>query len=160
VFHHILLATDFSEASERALELAAGLGAAHRARVTVLHVYPSYDAKMPEVAVASARKWPGVVRAQAKIDWIVERLRARGLKAEGALRFGILPERIADVARELGADVIVTGTRARKGLAHWWYGSIVEELLRESRVPVLAAVEHDRDDLPLERDNVIQLRRP
>jgi nucleotide-binding universal stress UspA family protein len=159
VFQHILLATDFSEASERAVELAAGLGRALRARVTVLHVYPSASATPPQLA-AAARAWPGAIRAQARIDRTVDRVRARGVEADGMLRFGLLPERIVEVALELAADLIVVGTHGRKGLARMWYGSFAEEVLRESHIPVLAAVPHDRaDDVPYARDNVIELRR-
>ena len=159
MFQHILLATDFSDASERAAELAAGLGRTLRARVTVLHVYDCASATSPALT-AAARAWPGAIRAQAQIDRTVDRLRARGVQAHGMLRFGLLPERIVEVALKLGADVIVVGTHGRKGLARFWYGSFAEEVLRESHIPVLAAVPLDRgDDVSYARDNVIELRR-
>jgi nucleotide-binding universal stress UspA family protein len=157
VFHHILLATDFSGASERAHELAASLGRALRARLTVLHVYESADATSPAMAVARERSWPGAIRARAEIDRTVDRLRAGGLKVDGALRFGILPERIVEAALEIGADLIVTGTRGRKGLARVWYGSVAEAVLRHSPIPVLAAVPRERDDVSCEHENVVQL---
>jgi nucleotide-binding universal stress UspA family protein len=157
VIDHILLATDFSDMSDRAMELAAGLARALRARVTVVHVYETAEAASPATAVAAVRTWPRAIRARAEIDRIVDWFRARGVKAEGALRFGLLPERILEVVREIGADLIVTGTHARKGVARFWYGSVAEQILRQSPIPVLAAVPRDCDELSCEPENVVQL---
>jgi len=160
VFHHILLATDFSDASEAALELAAGLARAVGARVTVLHVCETSEARSPATARVAERTWPRAIRARTEIERAVDRLRARGVSAEGALRFGLLPERIVEIAREIGADLVVTGTHARKGLERFWYRSVAEEFLRHSPIPILAAVPRERDDeLPCEPANVVQLRR-
>ena len=63
----ILLATDLTLASERALDLATGLSRSLRARLTVVHVYavsPSTLAGTPP-AVAE-RTWPGGVRARGR----------------------------------------------------------------------------------------------
>ena len=135
----ILLATDLTLASERALDLAAGLSRSLRARLTVVHVYavsPSTLAGTPP-AVAE-RTWPGGVRARAALDAVAERLRARGLRVESSLRFGAVREQIVEAAIESGSGLIVTGTHARKGLARLWHVSVAEEVVRHSPVPVLA----------------------
>jgi nucleotide-binding universal stress UspA family protein len=165
VFDHVLLATDFSSASERALEAAAVLARDLRARLTVLHVYPVFSTS-PEIA---ERTWPGGIRSRARLDRVVDDLRGRGLHVEGALRFGHPPGEIVEVAIERGADLIVTGTHGRTGLARIWYGSVAEQVARRSPIPVLALpistgtsgavlrrqrVGHD-DAI---RDNVIHLR--
>jgi nucleotide-binding universal stress UspA family protein len=54
------------------------------------------------------------------------------------LRLGVPWEHIVAVASEVGADVIVTGTHGRHGLAHAFYGSVAERVVQESRIPVLA----------------------
>jgi nucleotide-binding universal stress UspA family protein len=159
VFDHILLATDFSQASERAIDVASGLARALRARVTVVHVYEYSEAASPATAIAAQRTWPRVVRARAEIDRTVNRLRADGVNAEGALRFGLLPDPIVEIASEIGADLIVTGTNARKGVARLWHGSIAEQVLRHSPIPVLAAVPRDGDEDSCDLANVVQLRR-
>jgi nucleotide-binding universal stress UspA family protein len=134
VFAHLLLATDFSSHSERALEGAAALARDLRARVTVLHVYPVFSAT-PELA---ERRWPGGVRARARLDRLVDELRRRGLHAEGVLRFGHPPEQVVEAALDRGADLVVTGTRARRGFARFWYGSVAEQVARRSPVPVVS----------------------
>jgi len=153
VFDHILLATDLSRASERAAEVAAGLTRAYGARLTVLHVYEVSSATLAGTPHEVAeRTWPGGVRARTELDRVVNRLRGRGLRADGALRFGSVAEGIFEVALERRVDLIVTGTHGRKGLARAWYGSIAEQIIRGSAVPVLV--------VPETIDNVLRLRRP
>ena len=168
MFRHVLLATDFSEASDRALDVAMGLARAVRARVTVLHVYETGDVTSPGGAAAAERTWPGAIRARAGVERAVGRLGARGVSAHGILRFGLLPDAIVEVAHEVGADLIVTGTRARKGLARAWHGSVAEGVVRHSPIPVLTAapvptgVPRDGGAVSREAempDNVIRLRR-
>jgi nucleotide-binding universal stress UspA family protein len=134
VFEHVLLATDFSDASERALAAAADLTGALRARLTVLHVYPLHTT----TTGVAERTWPGGIRARARLDRVVAGLRARGLRVDGALRFGFPPEQIVQGALETGADLIVTGTRRRRGFARMWHGSVSHEVARDSPIPVLA----------------------
>jgi nucleotide-binding universal stress UspA family protein len=134
VFDHVLLATNFSSASEPALEAAAVLARDLRARLTVLHVYPAFSTT-PDIA---ERTWPGGIRSRASLDRIVDDLRGRGLAVEGALSFGHPPSEIVKVALERGADLILTGKSGRRGLARVWYGSVAEEVARSSPIPVLA----------------------
>ena len=165
MFDHVLLATDFSSASEPALEAAAVLARDLRARLTVLHVYPAFS-PTPDIA---ERTWPGGIRSRASLDRIVNDLRGRGLAVEGALRFGHPPSEIVEVALERGADLIVTGKSGRRWLARIWYGSVAEEVARRSPIPVLAlpipttsgAAPGRQRVGPDEviRDNVIHLRR-
>ncbi len=153
MFRHVLIATDLSDVSERALDVAAGLSRALRARLTVLHVY---EASLSMVAGADAavaeRTWPGAIRARARLDRAVDPLRASGLDVEGALRLGFPPEQIVEGALEREVDLIVMGTRGRKGLARLWYPSVAAQVVRSSPIPVLML----RGD---GRDNVIPLRR-
>jgi nucleotide-binding universal stress UspA family protein len=159
VFDHLLLATDLSETSERATELAADLARAVRARVTVLHVFETSEAAAPAMALAAELTWPGAIAARAEIDRTVRRLRAQGVTAEGVLRFGLLPERIIETARDIEADLIVAGTHARKGLARLWHRSLAEHLLRHGPIPILAAGPRDADEVSSVPENVVQLRR-
>lgn len=153
MFRHVLIATDFSDVSERALEVAARLSRALGARLTVLHVYGVSPATMASADAAIAeRTWPGAIRARARLDRVVDRLRASGLDVDGALRLGFPPEQIVEGALERDADLIVTGTRGRKGLARLWYPCVAAEVVRSSPIPVLTL----RGD---GRDNVIPLRR-
>jgi nucleotide-binding universal stress UspA family protein len=153
MFHHILLATDLSLASDGALGVAAALTRASGGRLTVVHVYEATASALAGTAPAVAeRTWPGGVRARRALDGVVDRLRARGLRADGSVRFGMVADQIFDAALERGADLIVMGTGRRRGLARVWYGSVAERVVRGATVPVLAVPGAGAPD------NVVQLR--
>jgi nucleotide-binding universal stress UspA family protein len=56
---------------------------------------------------------------------------------EPVLRCGAAGRTIVDVTVELGADLVVLGTRGQSGLQHWMMGSTAERVVRRSNVPVL-----------------------
>ncbi len=139
MFHHILLANDLSSASERAVCVAADLTRAHGGRLTVVYVYEATASTVGDTAPAVAeRTWPGGVRARRALDGVVDRLRARGLQADGSLRFGMVADQIFAAALERRVDLIVMGTGQRRGFARVWYGSVAERVVRGATVPVLA----------------------
>jgi len=151
MFRQILLATDFSDASERAGRLAAELARASSARLIVLHVYEVSTQTLADTPADEAeRTWPGVTRARRRLDRVIAELLATGLRAEGIVRVGAVPARIAQVALGEGVDLIVTGTHGRRGFARVWWGSVAEQVLRCSIAPVLA--------VPVEQSNLIQVR--
>jgi len=138
VFRHILLATDLTPTSERAHESAASLALIFGARMTVLHVY------LPPALVASASALTSVDLvgpcgdgAQAQLDRLVWRLRQKRIRSESVLRCGMPCEQIVRLVYEVGADLVVTGTRGRHGIAHAYYGSVAEKVVQWSPVSVL-----------------------
>ena len=139
MFSHVLLATDLTDASERAQETAANLAVAFGARLTVVHV-----CEAPPFALAGTSEsgvdlvGPCSDAREVELDRLVWRLRKRAIHAKGVLRLGVPWEHIVAVAVEVGADLVVTGTHGRHGVAHAFYGSVAERVVQESPIPVLA----------------------
>jgi len=155
MFHHLLLATDLSDASACALGVAAALTRADGGRLTVVHVYEATASALGDTPPAVAeRTWPGGGRARRALDVVMDRLRARGLRADGSLRFGAVADQIFAAALERRVDLIVMGTGRRRGLARVWYGSVAERVVRGATVPVLAVPDAGA------QDNVVRLRPP
>jgi nucleotide-binding universal stress UspA family protein len=50
---------------------------------------------------------------------------------------------VTDLAKEIGADLIVMGTRGATGLKHIFLGSVAERTLRIAPCPVLTVKETD-----------------
>jgi nucleotide-binding universal stress UspA family protein len=136
----ILAATDFSAGAERALQWARALSEAFSADLVILHVL--------DLSLAGAAGLPTELAAMPAVGQLMDRLRseataemtkvaARHPRARTLLREGSPRQTILDVAREVGADVIVVGTHGRTGLAHVFFGSVAEHVVRHSRVPVL-----------------------
>ena len=140
-----LIATDLTEASAEALR--AGLMLARRlgASATVLHVTaPARPGRAPFVPLDEReavfyQELAERERAAARriLDEQLERYRAEGTPVETVVVPGDPLEVILSMARTGGADLVVTGTHGRKGLAHALLGSVAERCVREAPCPVL-----------------------
>ncbi len=85
----------------------------------------------------------------------VNRLRERGVQAEGHFAFGYPIDEIANLAAELKVDLVVVGHRRRSGLSRWWMGSGNTQLLDRVDCSILVACsspEEQRAEIARERD--------
>jgi nucleotide-binding universal stress UspA family protein len=138
IFKHVLAATDFSEASERALALAVEMARSPGSDLTVVHtcevpVYAYTDMSFAPLDLLS----PIVDVAKEKLTELMGRLATVCPGAKSVLEVGVPWEQILGVAAETGADLIVMGTHGRRGVAHALLGSVAEKVVRLSPVPVL-----------------------
>jgi universal stress protein A len=137
----ILVPTDFSPASALALDAAALLAKQFSARVTLLHVFDA----TPFTLYGGPIGAPGVSGVGPDIEARIhgELTRARdehfaGLNAETALVLSTSPsEAICELAKKIGADMIVIATHGRTGLTHLLIGSVAERVVRHAPCPVL-----------------------
>ncbi len=139
VFEHVLVATDFSEASKPALDLAVALSRESSA-LHVVHVceLPVYLDVGPPVDLVT----PLVEAAEARLGDLVTSLRSLQPRVHAIVKLGAPWEQILAAADEVGADLIVVGTHGRRGFAHAMLGSVAERVVRASRVPVLTVGAH------------------
>jgi nucleotide-binding universal stress UspA family protein len=138
----ILVATDFSECAEQALDYAVALAGVLDAKIHLLNVIVIPAMGIPEVGIAvSSTLIESTARTQqAELD-----KRAAGHAAAGIetlLRTGDARDVILDAAREIGADLIVMGTHGRRGVRRALIGSIAESVVRTAPCPVLTIREH------------------
>jgi len=132
----ILVATDFSEGSDQALERAIQLAKDTGSRLAIVHaIEPAIDFPL----AATYTEVGGGYYATVDLA-----LAARATKAAKAgvvcttkILEGAVATEIADFAREIGATMIVQGTHGRTGLAHVLLGSIAEKVVRQATCPVL-----------------------
>jgi nucleotide-binding universal stress UspA family protein len=73
--------------------------------------------------------------AKTYIDSQVDTLIGEGLTTTGVVLRGYAAAAIDSVAKE--GDLIVMASHGRTGVRRWFLGSVAEEVLRQSRVPVL-----------------------
>jgi nucleotide-binding universal stress UspA family protein len=139
-FNRILVATDFSEASRDALDLARALAHESGADLTVMHTceVPAYT----DFAVPVDLITPLAELGQSKLDNLLPSIRAECPDAKGVIKVGVSWEQILAVAAEVRADLIVMGTHGRRGIAHAIMGSVAERVVRLSAVPVLTVRSH------------------
>jgi nucleotide-binding universal stress UspA family protein len=137
----VLVPLDGSEAALAALDPAGAgnLAAALAAEVLLLHVvapgpsWPPFGSRGG--GSGGAADDPAAARGQLEDSVVV--LRDRGLSAQSLLESGPPAPTIARVAAEQGVDAIAMATHGRTGLARLVMGSVADETLRRSPVPVL-----------------------
>jgi nucleotide-binding universal stress UspA family protein len=141
MFKHILIPTDGSEASKRALEKGAGLAKALGAKVILMTaiepypvgmmggVYRSEDNPMHQAARDAAAHWLDEAHGLiAKYDLVVQ----RHISEHASIYQGIL-----EAAKLLGADLIVMGTHGAGALERLIVGSQTQRVLAHTAIPVL-----------------------
>jgi nucleotide-binding universal stress UspA family protein len=136
----ILVAVDFSEHSEAAVEAAIDLARSLGARIHVVHAFhlPIQIVSPYEVAIPDPYLEETRAAARQKLAAVVERIRAGGLPAEAHLSEVPAAQAIAGVAEKVGADLIAMGTRGLTGLRHVLLGSVTERTMRLAPCSVLA----------------------
>ena len=135
MYDRILLPTDGSDASSRAVEQAVGLARETSADLHVLFVLEDipYAPEMMDDAVEGQLREIG----EAAIEEIEERAEAAGVDLVTEMREGVPHETILEYAEEADVDAIVMGTHGRSGLDRYLLGSVTERVVRSAEVPVL-----------------------
>jgi len=139
-FRAIVVPTDFSDHSLRALSYALGLAGKYDADVKILFV------NEPGLQV-SDMAWVGVderslkdehvKEARANLDKIVREQIPPDMAVEAIIRSGDAVDEIIAYADEVNADLIVMATHGRTGLSHMLMGSTAEQVIRRASCPVL-----------------------
>ena len=140
VIRRILVATDFSPASESAVDYAALLALALWPSVHVIHVVE--EPFSPDVPVLREQLR---LEAESRLISVKDRFAGRCSCITAEVRFGTPTDAIITAALHHGADLIIMGTHGRTGLSHLVHGSVAERVIRGARCPVLAVRAVDAD---------------
>jgi nucleotide-binding universal stress UspA family protein len=135
----ILLATDGSREADLAATTAADLAKGTDSELHVVHVgpfMPMLFSTMEEEPARMARE------ARKTLDDAVGRLGAAGDEvARAHLKVGGASEEIVALAEELGAGLIVMGSRGRGGIRRALMGSVSDSVVRHAHCPVMVVRE-------------------
>jgi nucleotide-binding universal stress UspA family protein len=142
----ILVAVDFSDQGDLALDAAVGFAEQLGAELHLVHaldtripVMTPYEVAIPATFLDQARR-----DAASKLETLVQKLATDGMTATSHLREAPAASAIIDVADEIEADLIVMGTRGHTGLKHVLLGSVAERTLREASCSVLIVKDSHR----------------
>jgi nucleotide-binding universal stress UspA family protein len=145
---HLLAPLDGSQLAEQALPYAEHLARSGPAEVTLLYVEPAQ-----EVATLSRNPRASLREANRKdvevyLDSIKSGLAGAGVQVQTKTRIGHPAEQITDEAEEESVDLIVISSHGRTGLARWALGSVADQVLHASPVPVLVIPSQVSGDVP------------
>jgi len=147
----ILIPTDLSEHSRRAMVYGCWLATEQKASLVMLHVANEFHASEfysdDWSFVQLDGKWPvDRVLAEASLDLsrFLEPSIASLKKCTRVSKrvvLGSVPQQIAAVAEEEKADLVIMSPRRHAGLRHWLFGSVTDQVTRLSPCPVLSIAE-------------------
>jgi nucleotide-binding universal stress UspA family protein len=146
MYDHILVPTDGSTGTDRAVEHALDLAEAYDADLHVLYVVnTSAYSTLPADA-----NWESIIDAleeegKTATGEVAERAEASGIDVTVEVDDGVPHKRILGYADEHGIDLIVMGTHGKTGLDRLLLGSVTEKVVRSSEVPVLTVRMVDED---------------
>jgi nucleotide-binding universal stress UspA family protein len=144
MYKKILVATDGSPLSKKAVAAAVGLAASLGAQLIALKVTPRYPMSYFEGAVTLAPaeiariegQWTS--EAQAVVDAICASAQKKGVEAKGVLvKSDLVAESVLAAAKKHQCDLIVMASHGRKGIKRILMGSETHHVLTHSSIPVL-----------------------
>jgi nucleotide-binding universal stress UspA family protein len=130
----ILFPTDFSTASDAAIEHAATLAASSGATLLILHV------EEPPLAYGGGELYYGIPEPDSeRIRKMLDDVRPKDstVPCTHRLTMGDPAAEIVRIAAEEGAEMIVLGTHGRTGMTRLLMGSVAEAVVRRAPCPVL-----------------------
>jgi nucleotide-binding universal stress UspA family protein len=136
-FSNVLIATDFSPASEAAFRAALLVCETARAKLTVLNVF-EYTATAPPEVGGQLIDWElFLAQARDSLMRLEQRAQQAGLESEAVLCGGLAHMAILDTIRKRKIDLAILGTNAVHGFERLVFGSTAESVLRKAPCPVL-----------------------
>lgn len=144
MYQRILVASDGSTLSKKAVRSSIELAAAIGAGLVALYVVQRYPVSYFEGNVTISqqdvarieKQW--VDKGQAIVDSVARAAQAQGVEAKAVLaRSDLVAESIITAAKKHKCDLIVMASHGRKGIKRLLLGSETQHVLTHSNIPVL-----------------------
>ncbi len=139
----ILVPTDFSESSDKALRQGIDITRQYGAELHLLHVIPvelSYafsDYAIPVQAIQAFEEQQAEGAFQSLKKQLTANLKYDDVDASLNIARGIVYEEILNYAKEKGIDLIVIASLGKSRLAKYFVGSVARNVLKKAACPVL-----------------------
>ena len=144
MYKRLLIATDGSTLSKKAVRTAIDLAASVGAELVALYVVPRYPVSYfeggmsisPQDVARTEKQWAD--KGQAVVDAVQLAAQAEGVKAKAVIsRSDLVAESIIKAVKKHKCDLIVMASHGRKGIKRILLGSETQHVLTHSSVPVL-----------------------
>ena len=134
-FRKIAAALDFGEADAGVLSRAAGLAAANRCPLLLIHCVESAGAAAMGGEITDTESRKDLERLR---RYTLE-LGKHDIQAEAELGFGAPVRVLPEIIRRHGVELLVVGSHGHKGISDWLHGSTIDELRHRLNISVLVA---------------------
>lgn len=139
-YTNILVPLDGSEFSRNAAQVAANLATKAKTKLLLFAVVEPITSQLEGYAefVSGADLYKQIrTELQEMLDEEAERLAANGYLVSTKIDEGFANEAIVETCESEAIDLVVMTTHGRKGVAHWFMGSITEKVVRCAPCSVL-----------------------
>lgn len=143
MFKNILIPTDGSELSQRAVRMGLGLAKLHQARITGIHVIPDYHLLIAyegafDPVTEERIEEEAKTRAAGYLAFVRKNAEEAGVPCETVCETSDHPyDAILKTADARGCDLILMTSHGRKGLVAVLLGSETRKVLTHAKIPVL-----------------------
>jgi nucleotide-binding universal stress UspA family protein len=144
MYQRILVPTDGSPLSRKAVAGAIEQAALSGAELIALYVVPRYPTSYFEGGISvsnsevarTEKQWSD--KGQAVVDAVQKLAKAGGVQAKGVLaKSDLVAESVISAAKKHKCDLIVMASHGRKGIKRILLGSETQHVLTHSKLPVL-----------------------
>jgi nucleotide-binding universal stress UspA family protein len=133
----ILLATDFSPASEPALHHALALAGRYGSELYIAHVIPPELMGFAPQEETETKIQQAHALAEKELELLLNTARQKGISCHPLIGEGAIWDVLQDMIHQNGIELIIVGTHGRRGLRKLLLGSVAEEVFRMAPCPVL-----------------------
>ena len=133
----ILVAVDFTESSDVAVEEARGLAIKLGASLSFGHVVALPSASPAELMGRAGSDLRSFELAHEELQRLVEETQRQGIVADQHLCVGAVVMGLLDLIARVQPTLVITGSHGKGFLGRALLGSVAESLVRRSPVPVL-----------------------
>jgi len=135
--HHVVVAVDFSDCSQDAVEYAFQIAREFDVNVTLVHVedLPSYslDFNLTYLETQKEKR----LQADKQMKELAGMFEEKGISATCVQKVPPVQEAILETIQETNANLLVMGTHGRTGLSRLLMGSVASGLLRKATIPIV-----------------------
>jgi nucleotide-binding universal stress UspA family protein len=139
MYKKILVPLDGSPLAEAVLPHVQALAKSEDAEIVLLRVAVTPDPNFFHRDEGEGRQITDAIEGEA-LDYLeteITKLQKEGAKVTSITRDGTIPDTILKVAEETHADVIAMATHGRIGIQRLLQGSVAEEIVHASHIPVM-----------------------
>jgi len=143
MYKHLLVTLDGTARSEAVVPHALDIAKSMGAQLTLLRVVDAVAAEWSERGAVGKSQAESTIRslfadqAQAYLDRVATQIDKSGVRVSAIVRQGPPARLIINAAREIDADAIAMATHSRRGINRLMFGSVAEQVLHETSLPVI-----------------------
>ena len=143
MFKHVLVTLDGSPRAECVMPHAIDIARSMSADLTLLRIVDAVNSDWSERGALGkyhANATAGSLfaeQAQSYLERVAAQARSSGATVHTLVKQGAAAKQIVATAKEVEADAIAMATHSRRGVSRLMFGSVAEEVLHQSILPIL-----------------------